>query len=105
MSNHTVSTSFQTFMSEAPQHSAAWGEAVDQLKKASALDAKTAALAYLSVLAVSGLESGLPFHVKQAKAHRAGRDEVISAILIGLPAVGIKVLSSLPAALAAYDDK
>jgi alkylhydroperoxidase/carboxymuconolactone decarboxylase family protein YurZ len=102
--NTTVSTSFQAFLKEAPKHSSAWGEAVDQLKQASALDAKTAALAYLSVLAASGLDSGLAFHVKQDKAGGAKRDEVISALLIGLPAVGLKVLSGLPAALTAYDN-
>jgi alkylhydroperoxidase/carboxymuconolactone decarboxylase family protein YurZ len=67
------------------------------------LDAKTAALAYLAVLAVKRLESGIPFHVQAAKGAGATRDEVISAILIGLPAAGLGVTQVLPAALAAYD--
>ena len=50
-------------------------------------------------------DSGLPFHVKMAKMHGATRDEVISAVLIGLPAVGNVVTASLPAVLEAYDEE
>jgi alkylhydroperoxidase/carboxymuconolactone decarboxylase family protein YurZ len=39
-------------------------------------------------------------HAKQAGA---SRDEVISAILVGLPAAGHVVTQVLPAALQAYD--
>jgi alkylhydroperoxidase/carboxymuconolactone decarboxylase family protein YurZ len=41
--------------------------------------------------------------VKSAKQAGATRDEIISAILIGLPAVGQVVIQSLPIALAAYN--
>ena len=58
-----VSNAFQVFASEAPQHAAAWNGLVQNLAAANALDQKTAALAYLSVLAVLGMESGIPFHV------------------------------------------
>ena len=98
-----VSNAFQTFMSEAPQHAQAWGAMVQALAKASALDKKTAALAYLAVLAVLRLESGVPFHVQAARKAGATRAEVISAILVGLPAAGHGVTQVLPAALAAYD--
>ena len=33
---------------------------------------------------------------------RASRDEVISAVLVGLPAAGQSVVQALPAAIAAY---
>lgn len=46
-----ISNAFQTFMREAPQHAQAWGAMVQGLANASALDKKTAALAYLAVLA------------------------------------------------------
>ena len=78
-----VSPAFQAFAQEAPQHQQAWSEAVQALGAASALDDKTAALAYLAVMAAARLDSGLPFHVKMAKMHGATRDEVISAVLIG----------------------
>ena len=98
-----VSKAFQTFMSEAPQHAQAWGSMVQGLANASALDKKTAALAYLSVLAALRLESGIPFHVQTARQLGASRDEVISAILVGLPAAGHCVTQALPVAIAAYE--
>jgi alkylhydroperoxidase/carboxymuconolactone decarboxylase family protein YurZ len=98
-----ISRAFQAFMSEAPQHAQAWGAAVQGLGTASALDAKTSALAYLAVLAAVGLESGVPFHVQAAREAGASRQEVISAILVGLPAAGHRVTQALPAAIAAYD--
>ena len=76
-----VSKAFQTFMNEAPQHAQTWGGMVQGLAKASALDAKTAALAYLAVLAALRMESGVPFHVQVAKRAGATRAEVISAVL------------------------
>jgi len=45
----------------------------------------------------------VPFHVKLAKQAGASRDEVISALLVGLPAAGNGVTQSLPAAIEAYD--
>lgn len=99
----TVSKAFETFVKEAPAQQAAWMEAVQKLDKASALDKKTEEIAYLAVLAAVRLESGLPFHVQTAKAHGATREEIISAILVGLPAVGNVVIQSLPVALEAFD--
>jgi alkylhydroperoxidase/carboxymuconolactone decarboxylase family protein YurZ len=98
-----VSNAFQTFMSQAPQQAQAWGGMVQGLAQASALDKKTAALAYLAVLAALRLENGIPFHVQAAKQAGATREEVISAILIGLPAAGHGVTQVLPAAVAAFD--
>jgi alkylhydroperoxidase/carboxymuconolactone decarboxylase family protein YurZ len=98
-----VSDAFKAFLTEAPQHAQAWMAAVQALGGASALDEKTGDLAYIAVLAALRLESGVPFHVQAAKRAGATRQEVISAVLIGLPAVGNAVTQSLPAALAAYD--
>jgi alkylhydroperoxidase/carboxymuconolactone decarboxylase family protein YurZ len=100
-----ISSAFQAFMSEAPQHAQAWGTMVQGLATASALDKKTSALAYLAVLAALRLESGVPFHVRTAKQLGATREEIISAILVGLPAAGHSVTQVLPTALAAYDAK
>jgi alkylhydroperoxidase/carboxymuconolactone decarboxylase family protein YurZ len=97
-----VSNAFQTFMREAPQHAQAWSQMTQSLAAATALDPKTAALAYLAVLAALGLESGVPFHVKAARNAGATRQEVVSAILVGLPAAGHGVTRVLPAAVAAY---
>ena len=73
------------------------------LDEASALDTKTRDLAYPQVLAALRLESGIAFHVQQAKAHGATRDEVISAVLLGLQPAGHGVTACLPSAVDAYD--
>jgi len=99
-----ISDAFHTFMTEAPDHQKAWLGAVQQLGAASSLDAKTQALVYIGILAATRLDSGLSFHVAEAKAHGATRDEVISAMVAGLPAVGNTVIQSLPIALQAYDN-
>ncbi len=98
-----VSAAFAAFGSETPAHARAWMSAVQALGEASALDAKTEHLAYLAVLAAVGAESGVPFHAGLAKGAGASREEVTSAILVGLPAAGQRVIAALPAALAGYD--
>ena len=100
-----ISKAFQTFVQDAPKQAEAWGKLVQDLAKASALDSKTAALAYLAVLAALGLESGIPFHVKSAKNAGATRDEVISAVLVGLPAAGHSVTRALPTTVEAFDSE
>ena len=98
-----MSDAFQVFMQEAPQHAKAWMTAVRNLGNASTLDRKTESLAYLAVLSALRLESGIPFHVAIAKEAGASRDDVISAILVGLPAAGNVVVRALPVAIQAYD--
>lgn len=100
----SISNSFMTFIKEAPEQQKAWGELIERLDIACNLDKKTEALAYLAVLASARLESGIPFHVKQAKKLGASREEIISSILVGLPAVGNIVIQALPIALSAYDE-
>lgn len=100
-----ISEAFQLFAKESPKHARAWADAIRGLGEASALEAKTQALAFLAVLAALGLLSGVPFHVAQAREAGASRDEVISAILVGLPAAGNRVTQALPAALRAYDER
>lgn len=104
MTNETrISNAFQTFITEAPAHQKAWLDAVKHLADASSLDAKTESLVYIGILAATRLDSGLSFHVAEAKTHGATREEIISAVLAGLPAVGNVVIQSLPIALQAYD--
>lgn len=98
-----VSNAFMLFMSEAPEFAQAWGGAIQALAQASALDAKTRELAYLAVLAALNRTSGIGYHVASLKALGATREEVISAILVGLPAAGHVVTQALPAAIETYD--
>lgn len=100
-----VSKAFLVFEEQAPEAQKAWMEAVQKLEAASKLDKKTEELAYIAVMAAVRLESGLPFHVKMAKSHGASREEIISSILVGLPAVGNAVIQSLPIALNAFDEE
>ena len=97
------SRAFVVFGEEAGAHASAWMDATRALAEASALDPKTRALAYLAVLAVLRLETGVPFHVAEAKRLGASRDEVISAILLGLLPGGHGVTTCLPDAIDAYD--
>ena len=100
-----ISKAFQMFQGEAPQHASAWMELVQGLSGASALDEKTRGLAYLAVLAALRLESGIPFHVQMVKKAGASRDEVISAVLLGLAPAGHSVTQVLPAAIEAFDSE
>jgi len=98
-----ISVAFQTFVREAPQHAQAWGAMTQSPAIASALDKKTAALAFLAVLAALRLESGLPYHVQTAKVAGASREKVIGAVLNGVPAAGHCATQSLPVVIGAYD--
>lgn len=99
----SVSKAYSSFMQEAPAHAAAWLQLAQSLDAASALDKKTEELAYVAVLAATGNTSGIPFHVLSAKSHGASRQEVLSAVLIGLPAAGAVVIGAVPVAVEAYD--
>ncbi|HEU5050940.1 MAG TPA: carboxymuconolactone decarboxylase family protein [Gemmatimonadales bacterium] len=98
-----LSEGFKAFLAETPGQARAWSRANEELGAASALDPKTRSLAYLAVLAALGLESGVPFHATLAREAGASRAEVLSAILVGLPAAGHVVTQVLPAAIRAYD--
>lgn len=95
---------FEMFIKEVPETGKAYMNMVMQLSRTSSLDRKTHELAYISVLSATKMIGGLDYHVKSAKELGASRDEVKSAVLVGLPAVGIKVIEALEAALKAYDE-
>jgi alkylhydroperoxidase/carboxymuconolactone decarboxylase family protein YurZ len=99
-----VSRAFEMFGQEAGPHAAAWMGATKALSAACTLDDKTRDLAYLAVLAALRRESGIAFHVALAKRNGASRDEVISAVLLGLQPAGHGVVACLPAAIDAYDE-
>ena len=80
----TISKAFKTFMTESPEHAKAWGQMIQEIGNANRLDRKTSELGYLAVLAALNRTSGIPFHVISAKEAGATRDEIISAVLLGL---------------------
>jgi alkylhydroperoxidase/carboxymuconolactone decarboxylase family protein YurZ len=102
-SSPAISPAFEAFGRETPEHARAWMQATQALAAASALDDKTEHLAYLAVLAAVGALSGVPFHVALAKGAGASREEVASAVLVGLQPAGHRVTAALPVALEAFD--
>ena len=99
-----ISKAFLSFKNDSPKQSEAWAEMVGKLSEASVLDPKTKELIYIGILAAVGLDSGIPFHVKNVKSKGASRDEIISAILVGLPATGHRITKGLSVAVEAYDE-
>jgi alkylhydroperoxidase/carboxymuconolactone decarboxylase family protein YurZ len=94
---------FETFLRDAPDFAQPWMQGIHSVEEASALDEKTLSLAYLAVLAAMRMPGGVPYYVRRAKEAGATREEVVSALLVGLPSAGIAVTQALPAALQAFD--
>ena len=91
------------FVHQTPAHAEAWLESAHRLEHAAALEPRTFHLSYLAVSAALGLEGEIPLHVELAHEAGASREEIASAVLVGLPAAGNRVIRSLPIALAAFD--
>jgi len=89
-----VSSGFSLFAQNLPQTAQAHMAFVRTKAEESALDDKTNHLAYLAVLAAAGLTDGIPFHVRLARQAGATDDEILSATLVGMQAVGLIVLNA-----------
>lgn len=99
-----VTNEFSLFMAETLEVGQAYMEMVKKNAQASSLDKKTQELAYIAVLSAIRMTGGLNFHIKSAKAQGATRDEIKSAVLIGLPVTGVTLVDALEAALSSYDE-
>jgi alkylhydroperoxidase/carboxymuconolactone decarboxylase family protein YurZ len=100
----TEYTGFKCFMEETDELGQAFINMVLEQERSSSLDKKTHELAYIAVLAATKVMGGLVYHVQSAKNLGASRDEVKSAVLVGLPAVGLTIIDSLEAALQVFDE-
>ena len=98
-------SSFAVFMQESGNVGSAYQEAMQALSEASALDRKTDELAYIAILAAVRQTEEVPVHVKAAKLLGATRDEIKSAVLVGMPAVGFAVTEAFAVALKSYDEE
>lgn len=98
------SESFGVFMRESGELGKAFQEMNNALYKESALDPKTQELVFLSALAAVRHINSMTFHVQAAKKNGATREEVVSAVLTGLPLAGLQCTEALPAALEVYDN-
>ncbi|MDR1430544.1 MAG: carboxymuconolactone decarboxylase family protein [Propionibacteriaceae bacterium] len=99
-----VSNGFMLFGQQFPKTAAAHMSFVQAKAGESALDTKTNHLAYLAVLSAAGMTGGLDFHVGLAKQAGATDDEIKSAALVGMQAVGLRVLDGFAAVCEALDD-
>jgi alkylhydroperoxidase/carboxymuconolactone decarboxylase family protein YurZ len=99
-----VTNDFQIFMEESNGVGPAFMEFVMKLGGTGALGDKTHELAYIGVLAALSMASGIPFHVKHAKELGASLEEVKSAVLVGMPLVGLRVSDSFAAAIKSYEE-
>lgn len=100
-----VTNEFQMFMEETNGVGPAFMGFVMKMSEASALEAKISELAYISVLAALQMADGIPFHVMQAKEHGATLEEVKSAVLVGMPLVGLRVTQAYAAAINSYSNE
>lgn len=100
----TAADPFHAFVHETPAQADAWLTLTHRLEQATALESRTYRLAYVAVLAALGLDDAIPLQVELARDAGAERHEVASAVLVGLPAAGDRVVRCLPVALAAFDN-
>lgn len=91
------------FGQEFPETAAAHMALVPARAEESALDPKTTHLAYLAVRSAAGTTSGIDFHVGPATQSGAADDEIRSAALVAMQAVGLRTLDGLAAVCAALD--
>lgn len=104
MEKSKMGNGFKVLMNETEETGTAYMEMVMKVSQGSALDRKTQELAYLSVLAALRMTGGIAYHVDSAKELGATKAEVMSAVLVGLPAVGIQVIDALEMASASYGE-
>lgn len=100
-----VTNDFQLFLEESNGVGQALMGTIMKAAEVSVLDSKTHELAYIGVLSALQMPGGLPYHVKQAKELGASLEEVKSAVLVGLPLVGIRLAEAFAAAVHSYVDE
>ena len=61
---------------------------------ANILDPKTLSLVNIGIMAALGLEQGLPLQIALARDAGALRDEIISAMMVGLPGYKEEIMGS-----------
>lgn len=98
-----VSAGFMQFSQRFPQTAKAHMAFVRAKAIESALDSKTNHLAYVAVLCAAGMSGGLEFHVGLARQAGASDDEIRSAALVGMQAVGLGVLDGFASVCAALE--
>ncbi|EKD45587.1 MAG: carboxymuconolactone decarboxylase [uncultured bacterium] len=97
---------FDVFQKEAPEVANSFNGLIQTIIQTKGLDPKTKQLIYIGIKAALGDVESIKYHVPMAKKLGATREEIKDAILITLTVCGLKgVISCLPTALKAYDEK
>lgn len=95
----------QTFVDECPEVQQAYAGFIQSLINAKGLDSKTKQLIYIGMKMVVDDEKAVEMHVPMAKNAGATREEVKTAVLLGLSVIGLKAASKyLPLVLDVYDN-
>ncbi|NTV78649.1 MAG: carboxymuconolactone decarboxylase family protein [Clostridiales bacterium] len=99
-----VTKDMQVLLQESDGVGPAFMNAIMKMSEVSSLDSKTHELCYLSVLAALQSLNGIAYHVERAKEEGASLLEVKSAILVGMPLVGIRLSESFAKAISSYNE-
>ena len=98
-----ISKGFIEFNNQKQKVAEAYTNLVKVINKESSLDKKTRELIHISLQAALGLHSGIPFHVLNGKEQGITKEEMIDAVLVGLPLVGNKVTQSFSIITETFD--
>tara|TARA_B100000683_G_C12097322_1_gene393612 strand:- start:136 stop:447 length:312 start_codon:yes stop_codon:yes gene_type:complete len=94
----------QTFIEEAPEVQKAYADFIQSLIAEEGLDSKTKQLIYIGMKMIADDERAVKVHVPMAKNAGATREEVKTAVLLGLSVIGMKAVSKyLPLVLDSFD--
>lgn len=100
-----VTNDFQLFMEASGGVGQALMGSIMKVAEVSALDPKTHELAYIAVLSALQMAGGLPYHVNHAKELGATLEEVKSAVLVGIPLSGIRLVEAFSTAIQSYNEE
>jgi len=94
----------KNMIQEAPDVADAFFAMTRAVKKASPLDERTNELVLVGIFAACRGLRGIVTHVERAREHGATREEIVAAILLALPVVGVTDVNlALDRAIAVLD--
>lgn len=79
----------QSIIKEAPEVAKAFFSLTENITAYSAVDLKVKELILIGIFTASGGFRGVQTHVERALEHGAAKEEILSAILLGLPVIGV----------------
>ncbi len=95
----------QLFVEESPEIQKAYAGFIQALTDDKGLDNKTKQLIYIGMKMVSDDARAVKMHVPMARNAGATREEIKTAVLLGLSVIGIKAASKyLPIVMESYDN-